>query len=179
MVDIDNIRSSYPIAKRAAEMLCKAYSTEYSVDSVIVRPGHIFGHSASHKDNRVSSDFLFKAAKGENLIMRSAGNQKRSYCYSIDAATAVIVALLYGEKGEAYNIGHNDVTSIREMAETVARAGSVKLSIALPSENESKVFNPIDNSSLNNEKIKGIGYKDCFTIEEGLSHTVQILREIL
>lgn len=41
-VDIDSIRSSYVIAKRAAEMMCKAYSSEYDVDTVIVRPGHIW-----------------------------------------------------------------------------------------------------------------------------------------
>ncbi len=45
-IDIDNIRSSYAIAKRSSEMLCKAYASEYGVESVIVRPGHIYGPSA-------------------------------------------------------------------------------------------------------------------------------------
>ena len=45
-IDIDNIRSSYAVAKRASEMLCKAYFSEYGVNATIVRPGHIYGPSA-------------------------------------------------------------------------------------------------------------------------------------
>ena len=40
-LDILNQRASYPSSKRAAETLCVAYSLEYNLDTVIVRPGHI------------------------------------------------------------------------------------------------------------------------------------------
>lgn len=48
-VNIDDIRSSYPIAKQASELLCKSYFAEYNVDTVIARPGHIYGPSAKKK----------------------------------------------------------------------------------------------------------------------------------
>ena len=178
-VDIDNIRSSYVIAKRSSEMLCKAYASEYDVDTIIVRPGHIYGPSAKLTDKRISSDFAFKAAKGENLDMKSPGLQKRSYCYSIDCAIQILTVLVKGEKGQAYNIGHDEVTSIREMAEILAKSGGVKLSLVEPSEIEIKNFNPMSNSSLDNSKVKTLGYKDTFSVEEGLAHTVKILREVL
>lgn len=178
-IDIDNIRSSYPIAKIASEMLCKSYTAEYGVNTVIVRPGHIYGPSMKYNDKRISSEFPIKAAKNEELVMKSSGLQKRSYCYSVDAAVAVLCALTNGTFGEAYNIGHDEVTSIREMAAIVASAGNVPLSISNPTEEELKVFNPMNNSTLNNEKIKEIGYSDTFTVEDGLTHTVEILKEIL
>ena len=62
-VDIDNIRSSYTVAKRASEMLCKSYASEFGVDCVIARPGHIYGPSAKKADKRISSDFAFKAKR--------------------------------------------------------------------------------------------------------------------
>ena len=34
----------------------------------------------------------------------------------------------------------------------------------------------MNNSLLNNEKNEEIGYKDTFTVEDGLSHIVQILK---
>lgn len=177
-VDIDNIRSSYAIAKRASEMLCKAYASEYGVETIIVRPGHIYGPSAKSSDKRISSDFAFKAARGEKLEMKSAGLQKRSYCYSVDCAIQILTALLKGESGQAYNIGHDTVTTIRKMAEIYAEAGMVELTIAEPTEAELKAFNPMNNSSLNNSKIKGLGYRDTFSVEEGLGHTVEILKEL-
>lgn len=177
-VDINGIRSSYSEAKRASEVLCRSYSAEYGVDTVIVRPGHIYGPTASPRDKRISSEFAYFAAQGKTLEMKSLGLQKRSYCYSLDCASAMLAVLLNGKTGESYNIGHDEVTSIREMAKMLAEAGSVELKIQEPTEADLKQFNPMDNSSLNNDKIKGIGYRDCFTVQEGLEHTVAILKEL-
>ena len=177
-IDIDNIRSSYAIAKRASEMLCKSYCLEYGVDVVIARPGHIYGPSSKQNDKRVSSDFAFRAAFGDKIVMKSSGIQKRSYCYSIDCAVQILTILLKGECGQAYNIGHDEITTIRKMATIIAQAGNVKLEISDPTENDIKDFNPMNNSALNNDKIKKLGYVDTFTVEEGLTHTVKILKEI-
>lgn len=177
-VDIDNIRSSYAIAKRASEMLCRAYTSEYGIETIIVRPGHIYGPSAKKSDKRISSDFAYKAANGEKLEMKSTGLQKRSYCYSVDCAIQILTVMLKGENGQAYNIGHDDMTSIRKMAEIYAQTGNVELSMVEPTETELKAFNPMQNSSLNNQKVKMLGYRDTFTVDEGLRHTVKILKEI-
>lgn len=175
-IDIDNIRSSYAVAKRASEMLCKAYFSEYGINIAIVRPGHIYGPSAKKSDKRISSDFAFKAAMGERLEMKSSGLQKRSYCYSIDCALQILKVLL---KGQAYNIGSDEVTTIREMTEIYAKAGNVEAIISNPTEEEKKAFNPMNNSALDNSKIKGLGYRQVFSVEEGLTHTVEILKEII
>lgn len=177
-VNINAIRSSYSEAKRASEVLCKSYSSEYDVDTVTVRPGHIYGPTASPRDKRISSEFAYRAAQGKPLEMKSLGLQKRSYCYSLDCAAAILVTLMNGEKGEAYNIGHDEITSIREMAQIIAEAGNVSLKINEPAEDDLRQFNPMDNSSLNNDKIKVIGYRDSFSVREGLSHTVKILKEL-
>lgn len=178
-VDINQTRASYPEAKRASEVLCRSYSSEYGVDTVMVRPGHIYGPTASARDQRVSSVFAYLAAAGKPLEMKSAGLQRRSYCYCLDCAAAMLVALLRGQTGESYNIGHDEVTSIRRMAEILAAAGQVELKIKEPDEADLRHFNPMDNSSLENRKIKSLGYRDTFTIKEGLTHTVRILSDIM
>ena len=178
-IDIDNIRSSYAVAKRASEMLCKAYFSEYGINIAIVRPVHIYGPSAKKSDKRISSDFAFKAAMGERLEMKSSGLQKRSYCYSIDCALQILKVLLKGQGGQAYNIGSDEVTTIREMTEIYAKAGNVEAIISNPTEEEKKAFNPMNNSTLDNSKIKGLGYRQVFSVEEGLTHTVEILKEII
>lgn len=178
-INIDNIRASYAVAKKASEMLCKSYCSEYNIDVVIARPGHIFGPSAKCGDRRVSSDFSFCAASGKDLVLKSPGLQKRSYCYSLDCAVQILTVLLKGEKGESYNIGHDEVITIRQMASILAKSGNVQMLAETPSEEEKIVFNPMDNSALNNDKVKTLGYKDSFSIEESLSHTVSILKETM
>ena len=110
--------------------------------------------------------------------MKSAGLQRRSYCYSVDCAVQILTVMIKGESGQAYNVGHDEITTIRTMAELLAKAGNVELTIAEPSKSELKAFNPMNNSALDNNKVKKLGYRDSFPIAEGLRHTVEILREI-
>lgn len=177
-IDLDSIRSSYAVAKQASELLCKSFASEYGVNAVVVRPGHIFGPGASKTDKRISSDFAFKAANGIPLKMKSSGMQKRSYCYSIDAAAAILIVLLKGCSGEAYNICTEEVMTIREMAEIYARTGNVELSYVQATEKEVSAFNPMDNSSLSFNKLSELGFQAFFDVEEGLEHTVKILHEM-
>lgn len=176
-VDLLNPRSSYPVGKRAAETLCAAYAAEYGADCVIVRPGHIYGPTASPSDNRVSSAWAYAAARGENIVMKSDGAQIRSYCYCLDCASAILTVLLRGERVRAYNISNPDsVITIRQMAELLANAAGVALKTELPTEAERKAFNPMSNSSLDGESLLGLGWKGLFDAERGFAHTVEILR---
>jgi len=177
-IDILNPRNSYSSAKRAAETLCISFAEEYGTDTVIVRPGHIYGPTASPFDNRVSSAFSYSAAKGEELVMKSDGSQLRSYCYCLDCASAILTVLLRGKNGEAYNISNPDsVITIRQMAELLAEAGGVQVRLETASANEKRSFNPMSNSSLKSEKLEALGWKGCFDARTGLAHTVKILKE--
>ena len=178
-IDVLNSRSSYSIAKRAAETMCVSYHAEYGVPFNVVRLGHIYGPSASGSDKRVSSDFAYKAAEGENLVLKSEGKQIRSYCYSLDCASAILSVLTSGIDGEAYNISNKDsIINIREMAEYLAEAGGVELIFDIPSKTEVNAFNPMDNSSLDSTKLEGLGWKGIFSAELGFNHTIKIIKEV-
>ncbi|MFR4783079.1 MAG: hypothetical protein ACLUAR_09460 [Pilosibacter sp.] len=55
----------------------------------------------------------------------------------------------------------------------------MKLIIADPTENELKAFNPMNNSSLNNNRIKQLGIEIVSLLKRGLKHTVYILKELM
>lgn len=178
-IDLLNPRSSYSMSKRAAETMCVSYHAEYGVPFNVVRLGHIYGPSASRSDKRVSSDFAYKAAEGENLVLKSEGKQIRSYCYSLDCASAILSILTSGKTGEAYNISNKDsIINIREMAEYLAKAGGVELIFDIPSQTEIATFNQMDNSSLDSSKLESIGWKAVFSAQDGLEHTVRVLKEL-
>lgn len=179
-VDLLKVRSCYPIAKRAAETLCCSFAAEHNVPVSIVRPGHIYGPTANANDGKISSVFSYKAARGEDLLMKSNGQQIRSYCYCLDCATAILFVLLKGNSCEAYNISNDDsVISIRDMAAYIAKAGNVKLTFEVPNDQEVRTFNPMDNSSLDGSKLMSLGWKGLFSAEDGLAHTVRILSQII
>ena len=177
-IDLLSPRNSYSVGKRAAETLCASYAAEYGVESVIVRPGHIYGPTAAEQDNRVASAWSWAAAKGEPIVMKSDGAQIRSYCYCLDCASAILKVLLEGENTRAYNISNPaSIVTIREMAGLLAEAAGVPLSYIPATEAEKKGFNPMSNSSLNSAGLESLGWRGLFDAPRGFAHTVQILRE--
>ena len=177
-IDLLNSRNSYSVGKRAAETLCASYADEYGVDSVIVRPGHIYGPTAVQSDNRVSSAWAYSVARREDIIMKSDGAQVRSYCYCLDCASAILTVLLKGERLHAYNISNPEsIISIREMAEILTKTAGVNLKMELPTEKERKGFNPMMNSSLDSAELLSLGWKGLFNSERGFSHTVEIIKD--
>ncbi len=172
-VDILNPRSAYPCSKRAAETLCASYGREYGVDTVIVRPGHIYGPQITDTDSRASAQFTRNAAAGKDIVMNSAGTQLRSYCYTLDCASAILTVLLNGEIGNAYNISNRDsIVTIRDVAEALARAGGTKVVFEEASEQEKAGYNQMTNSSLNAEKLEKLGWHAVFGLEEGADRTL-------
>ena len=170
-VDILNPRASYPSSKRAAETLCSSYSYEYGVDSVIVRLGHIYGPSITNSDSRASSEFSRNAKNKQNIIMKSPGTQLRSYCYSLDCASAILAVLVNGLTCNSYNVSNsNSIVSIRELAEKLASIGNVNLVFV-----EVKSYNLMDNSALNSEKIEALGWKANFNLHEGIIRTLKYM----
>lgn len=177
-VDILKQRSCYPSAKKAAETLCIAYSCEHGVDVVIARPGHIFGQMMTNTDSKASAQFAAKAAAGNDIVMKSAGTQVRSYCYSLDCAAAVMTILIKGKCGEAYNISNRDsVVTIREFAETMAEAGDVRVIFEEPSETEKSGYSVMTNSSLCSDKLEALDWRPCFTLKEAVHKTICGLRK--
>ena len=176
-VDILNPRACYPSAKRAAETLCAAYAQQYGVDTVIVRPGHVYGPTATPADNRASSQFPRDVLDGKDIVMKSAGTQLRSYCYVLDCASAILAVLLEGKTGQAYNISNRDsVVTIRQMAQAFANAAGRDLIFENPTDAELRSYNLMDNSALDAEELERLGWRGMFDLEDGVKATLDALK---
>jgi len=159
-VDCTRPRSCYPSSKRHCETLCAAYADEYGVDVVTVRPSHVYGPYYTEGDNRAYAQFLRNVLNGEDVILKSQGEQMRSWCYSVDCASAILAVLLSGAKGEAYNIADNtSAFTIRDLATMTAKAGGQSVGFDLPPELEKKGYNPVRRSVISTKKLESLGRK--------------------
>ena len=177
-VDILQSRSCYPTGKRAAETLCASYRKEYGTDFMVARPGYVYGPWITEVDNRSASAFLRNAAAGKPIVMKSPGEQERSYSYSPDCASALLTILTNGESGEAYNIAsRKSVASICEFAEAAAEAGNAEIIRAFPSEEEIKSYTTMKHAVLDPTKLETLGWKSLWNIREGVSHTIEAMKD--
>lgn len=177
-VDLSNPRSCYPEGKRAAEILCQSYGSQYGADVVIVRPCHLFGPTMSQEDSRAVAEFLWSAADGRDIILKSDGLRGRSHCYVVDAVQGLLVALEKGESGEAYNIADKRYQmTIREFAERVAEAGGCKVKFDLPSDVESKGYSHSSRQVLDALKLRKLGWKPTDLFDSAIRMTVSTMKD--
>lgn len=117
-LDPAQVRSSYPMAKRAAENLCCLYASQYGTRTMIARLTQTTGAGIARDDNRIIASFARKAALGQDIVLHTTGLSARPYCYVTDAVSALLTIALYGEKGTAYNVANPQTyISARGMAE--------------------------------------------------------------
>lgn len=172
-------RSCYPSSKRAAETLCISYGVEYGIDTVIARPCHIYGPHFTASDNRVYAQFIRNVLASQDIVMKSTGEQFRSWCYVVDCASAILHILLKGENGQAYNIA--DETSnitIKQLAEMIAEIGGGKVVMDIPSDSEKAGFNVVTKSIFSTEKLKSIGWSVRGNMNNKMYNTIEEMYNI-
>lgn len=177
-LDLTSPRSCYPEGKRAAEVLCQSYRSQFGVDVIIVRPCHLFGPTMSRSDSRAVAEFLWAAAEGRDIVLKSDGLKERSHCYVADAVQGLLAALEKGESGQAYNIADRRYQmTIREFAKQAAEAGGCRVVFDLPSDMESRGYSRVSRQVLDAGKLEGLGWKPGYSIENGVAEAIRILRE--
>ena len=177
-LDITSPRACYPSSKRAAETLCAAYSAQYGVDTVIVRPCHTYGPGMTEADNRAHAQFLRNALAGEEIVLKSAGEQMRSYSYVADCVSAMLTVLLGGECAKAYNLANPEArATIAQLAQAFAQAAGTKVVFALPTQAEIKDRSPIARQVLDTKKLEALGWRGAYPVQRGAEHALAILRE--
>ena len=158
-VDCASPRSCYPSSKRAAETLCISYSVEYNVDVVIARPCHVYGPEFTESDNRVYAQFIRNVLQGEDVVMKSTGEQFRSWCYVVDCVSGLLHVLLKGENREVYNIADEDSNiTIRQLAELIAGLVGRKVIMKCPDDFEKKGYNMVSKSVFATKKLEALGW---------------------
>ncbi|MCQ2239393.1 MAG: NAD-dependent epimerase/dehydratase family protein [Bacteroidaceae bacterium] len=173
-VDCTSSRSCYPSSKRAAETLCVSYAAEYGADVVIARPCHTYGPHFTEKDNRVYAQFIRNVLQGQDIIMKSTGEQFRSWCYVVDCVSALLYILLRGINGQAYNIADNSSNiSIRNLAEMIAGIGGKEVVMQLPSDDEKKGYNVVTRSVFSTQKLESLGWSVQGSMIEKMERTVE------
>ncbi len=177
-VDFHLLRNGYTESKRCSEMLACSYCDEYGIDVVIARLASIYGPTMIPSDSKAHAQFLRNGVNGEDIVLKSEGLPRRTYCYVIDTATAILSILLNGKTGEAYNVSNEQsICSIKEFACAVAEASNRKVVMDLPNATEAKGFSKPQNCILDNTKLRALGWQGRFTLKEGVSETLQMLKE--
>lgn len=176
-LNLSNARSCYNESKRTAEALCQSYIAEKGVRVKIARLCRVFGPTMLESDSKASSQFIKKAIAGENIVLKSKGEQYFSYTYVADAVAGLLVVLLRGEIGVPYNVSSEKTNvHLKDFALLCADSCGKEVVFDLPSEAEQRGYSIAMQAILSNERIKGIGFAPYYEMKDAINRTIQILR---
>lgn len=175
-LDIMAVRSSYPMAKRAAENLCCLYAAEYGVSVMVARLTQTTGAGIALDDNRVIAQFARLATYGNDIVLHTTGESARPYCYTTDAVSAILYILFKGQKGNVYNVANeNTYISARDMAEFVRVNFNPSIKVRVELKNDMG-YAPVTKLNLSTEKLKGLGWLPRYGLYEIFDRLIKSLR---
>ena len=177
-IDSNTLRAGYPESKRLCESLCQAYRKQKCVEAVIVRIARSFGPTMQMSDTKALSQFIKRGLAGENIVLKSEGNQLFSYTYVADAVSGILACLLCGHDGEAYNVAYEegDVT-LRYLASVIASICKSEVEFEIPNDTERSGYSTATKALMDAGKIMNeLGWRPQYCIEDALKRTISMLR---
>lgn len=173
-----NERSSYIESKRMSEQMCRAFWKQYGVPTSIIRICHTYGPTFDiERDTRIIPRTINKIKNGEDVEIYRDSHSMIQYTYIADMVAAILFVLVKGENGEAYNSGGDEIVKMDDVIEWMLKADSVIQSKLIKKEiDENYNFaqgKGINFVKLSNEKIRGLGWKQLFSNEEGFKRMMK------
>lgn len=178
-LNLSGARACYPESKRLCEALCQSYAAEKGVKVKIARLSRVFGPTMLESDTKASSQFILKAVAGEDIVLKSEGNQYFSYTYVADAVAALLHIMLNGENGQAYNIACESCNVLlKDFAAECARIGGKDVVFELPDTAEAKGYSIASRAILSCDKLAGIGFRARYDLKSAVGRTVKVITSL-
>ncbi len=168
-------RSCYSEGKRFAESLAVNYYHHFGFPLKIVRIFNTYGPRMRKHDGRVVPSFIQAALLGEPLRLNGSGQQTRSFCYIDDMVEGLILAMNHQEYLGPVNLGRDEETPIRELAEQIVQLTG---SSSVITEAEAVADDPKQRQPDLALARTTLGYKPQISLEEGLKRTIEYFKTI-
>lgn len=180
-INLSNVRSSYPESKRMCECLCTAYASQYGVQVCTARLAQTFGAGILATENRVFAQFARSAISGSDIVLHTLGQSEGNYVYTSDAIRALLLLIIFGESGQAYNVANEKShLTIVQMADMVLKNfgnSNAKVVFDIPEDSMKYGYAPSTKMHLSAKKIENIGWHAQIDLEESYRRMIEYMKE--
>jgi len=163
--------SPYSAAKASAELLARAYFRTYGLNISTTRCSNNYG--PFQFPEKVIPLFVTNLVDGLTVPLYGTGANSRDWLFVDDHCRGIALVVAQGQAGESYNIGGGEELSNRELTERILSHLGVGWD---------RVVNVADRLghdlrySVNDNKIRALGYAPTVTFDEGLDRTIEWYR---
>lgn len=178
IVDPLNERSCYIESKRMSEQMCVAFWKQYGVPSAVVRICHTYGPTFDvEQDTRIIPRTVKRILCGSDVEIYRDPDSVIQYTYIADMVSAVLLIMLKGHNGEAYNAGSDEIVKMDDVIAWMLQADpQIKSKLIKKEIDENYNFakgKGINFLKLSNEKLRNLGWRQLYSNEEGFKRMVK------
>ena len=123
------IESAYASGKGKAEELCIQYAEQFNLDVKVARCFAFVGPYLPLNTHFAIGNFIRDALNGQSIIVKSDGAPFRSYLYAADLAIWLWTILFHGKTMHPYNVGSDELITIKDLACMVANNCEPKMEV--------------------------------------------------
>lgn len=173
-----NERASYIESKRLAEQMGIAFYRQYGVPTSIIRICHTYGPTFDlEKDGRIIPRVIKQILNNEDIVIYKDPHSFIQYTYVADMISAILLVLLCGVNGVAYNAGADELVKMDDVIEWMVRADK-KITSKIIEKRIDKNYSfskgkGINFVKLENDRLCSLGWRQLFLNKDGFTRTVK------
>jgi dTDP-glucose 4,6-dehydratase/UDP-glucose 4-epimerase len=126
--DTTDISSALGVGKLTAELLIAYFSGKFNYSYSVARCFAFAGQHLPLNIHYAFGNFIFNALEGKDIIIRSDGQDVRSYLYIGDAITWLL-RLLIEPKNQIFNVGSSQPVTIESLARSIEAQSDSPISV--------------------------------------------------
>lgn len=164
--DIDG----YSLSKIFLENAARIYTAQYGLDTIIIRPGNIYGPRDNLDKRRVVTTFIQQALSNKQISLIGSGNLELALIHVEDFVRASVTALEKSKNDTPINIIGSKAITLKELALLI-----IKLT-----KSKSKLKSSITKiNSVKPEVHSSFNFREKYSLEEGIRQTVEHMNKNL
>jgi UDP-glucose 4-epimerase len=167
----------YGIAKLAVEQELEICKRLFDLNHIIFRPHNVYGEcqNIGDKYRNVVGIFMNQIMQDKPLTVFGDGRQTRAFTYIRDVSPVIARSILVeGAYNEVFNIGGDEVYTVRQLAEEVCRVMGVEMRIRSLAERAE-----VTHAYASHDKVKKVlGYQPRYTLRQGLENAARWARSV-
>ncbi len=174
-------RHPYDVSKSCADLITQAYGKTYGLPVTITRCGNFYG-GGDLNWNRIVPGTIRSILRGDRPVIRSDGKFIRDYFYVEDGAACymLLAEKLIGDSEVVRGKGFNFSNEIQVTVTGLVKLILEKMDSSLTPDIRNEASNEIKHQYLSAERArKELGWKPLYTLDQGLTQTVEWYRNFL
>ncbi len=181
--------TDYAQSQYFSEIFCRQFTHEKNMLAIVLRCSNGYGVPVHPKIERWTlaiSDFCRQAILNKKIVLKSSGLQRRDFVWLPDIAGFIKILLdapeeeltkIRDEQGLTFNVGGDDVRSIKDIAELVATTYKTEFGIAPEIQVPKADSTAPNNFQFSIEKAKSIGYRPTGDISKEIKNLLLFCKE--